>query len=116
MRKMVERSLRHSGLDLGQVFEASNGVEALDVLAGNTVDLILCDVSMPVMNGIEFVRQARSLAKMKGVPVVMITTEGSEVPVLEAISAGAQGYIRKPFSVDQVKLQVAPLLEAACKR
>ena len=115
MRKIVERSLRQAGIDLEQVFEAANGSEALSVLAETSVHLVLCDINMPVMDGLEFVRQMQALENGKGVPVVMITTEGSEGHVLEAIAAGARGYIRKPFTADQVKEHVVPLLEATCK-
>lgn len=111
MRKIVERSLRQAGLDLGEVLEANNGQEALDLAKENTFDLILSDINMPMMDGLEFVKQLQSVENAKGVPVVMITTEGSEARVVEALSCGAQGYIRKPFTPDQVKDYVAPLLE-----
>jgi two-component system chemotaxis response regulator CheY len=111
MRKIVERSLRQAGLDLSKVFEAGNGAEALGVLAGNQVDLILCDINMPVMDGLEFIKQLPGVANAKDVPVVMITTEGSESHVLQALSSGARGYIRKPFTPDQVKEHVVPVLK-----
>jgi len=63
------------------------------------------------MDGLEFVRQLRSVENALGVPVVMITTEGSESHVMEAISCGARGYIRKPFTPDQMKQHVLPLLQ-----
>src|SRR5713101_9135978 len=110
MRKIVERSLRQAGIDLSEVVEAGNGVEALSALRLAAVDLILCDINMPVMDGLEFVRQAAKLENVKGVPIVMITTEGSESRVLQALSSGARGYIRKPFTADQVKENVMPLL------
>jgi len=110
MRKIVERSLRQSGIELGQVSEAGNGVEALAVLQQGKVDLILCDINMPVMDGLEFVKQLPSVENARGVPVVMITTEGSEGHVVQALSAGARGYIRKPFTADQVKEHVLPVL------
>jgi two-component system chemotaxis response regulator CheY len=110
MRKIVERSLRQAGIDLEKVLEASNGAEALAALEGNSVDLILCDINMPVMDGLEFVRQAATVEGAKGVPIVMITTEGSESHVVQALSAGARGYIRKPFTADQVKEHVLPVL------
>ena len=97
MRKIVERSLRQSGIELEKVVEASNGAEALVALQNNVVDLILCDINMPVMDGLEFVRQVAKMESAKGIPIVMITTEGSESHVVEALSAGARGYIRKPF-------------------
>jgi len=113
MRKIIERSLRQAGLSLVEVFEASNGVEALDVLRCKRVDLILSDINMPNMDGLEFLRELREQNLAPGVPVVMITTESSEDHVRNAIAAGAQGYIRKPFTAEQVKDRVLPLLGAA---
>jgi two-component system chemotaxis response regulator CheY len=110
MRKIVERSLRNAGLDLSEVFEAANGAEGLAVLAEKKVDLILSDINMPVMDGLEFVRQLQATQAAQGAPVVMITTEGSESNVVQALSLGAKGYIRKPFTPDQVKEHVIPVL------
>ncbi len=110
MRKIVERSLRQAGIELEKVVEASNGAEALAALHNNPVDLILCDINMPVMDGLEFVREVAKLESAKGIPIVMITTEGSESHVVQALSAGARGYIRKPFTPDQVKEHVLPVL------
>lgn len=111
MRKIVERSLRQAGIDLAQVREAANGAEALAILGEESVDLILCDINMPVMDGLEFVRQLQAMDAAKRAPVVMITTEGSESHVVQALSLGARGYIRKPFTPDQVKEHVIPVLE-----
>ena len=70
------------------------------------MDLILCDINMPVMDGLEFVKQRQAMDLPKRAPVVMITTEGSESHVVQALSFGAKGYIRKPFTPDQVKEHV----------
>jgi two-component system, chemotaxis family, chemotaxis protein CheY len=110
MRKIVERSLRQADIQLAEVVEASNGMEALAALNEKKVDLILCDINMPVMDGLEFVKSLPKVANAKGVPVVMITTEGSEGHVVQALSAGARGYIRKPFTPDQVKDHILPVL------
>lgn len=110
MRKIVERSLRQAGLDMSSVTEAGNGAEALGKLDANLVDLILSDINMPVMDGLEFVRRLQTVDKLRGIPVVMITTEGSESNVVQALSLGAKGYIRKPFTPDQVKEHVLPVL------
>jgi two-component system, chemotaxis family, chemotaxis protein CheY len=110
MRKIVERSLKQAGITLTKVFEAGNGAEALSVLAENRVELILCDINMPVMDGLEFVKQLAGVPNAKDVPVIMITTEGSEAHVVQALSSGARGYIRKPFTPEQVKEQVIPVL------
>lgn len=118
MRKVIERALGQAGLDFTEVLQASNGEEALQLLRGDAAGadrlaLILSDINMPVMDGLTFLetRKAENLAP--GVPVVMITTEGSEGFVVRAIAAGAQGYICKPFTADQVKVRVLPLLQTA---
>lgn len=113
MRKIVERSLRQAGLDPLVVHEAGSGIEGIEVLRAFKVDLILSDINMPSMDGLEFVRQIKALQLAPGVPVVMITTESSEEHVKQAIMAGARGYIRKPFTAEQVKERVLPLLRAA---
>lgn len=113
MRKIVERALRQAGLDSLIVVEAASGVEGLEALKAGPVDLILTDINMPAMDGLEFLRQIRAQQLAPGVPVVMITTESSEEHVKQAISAGARGYIRKPFTAEQVKERVLPLVRAA---
>ena len=113
MRKIVERALRQAGIDLKEVHEAGSGTEGLEMLKAKQVDLILSDINMPLMDGLEFLRQIRAQNLAPGVPVVMITTESSEEHVKQAIQSGAQGYIRKPFTAEQVKERVLPLLHAA---
>lgn len=113
MRKIVERTLRQAGLELEMVYEASSGDEALKLLQNQQVHLILSDINMPSMDGLEFLKQLRSRNLAKDVPVVMITTESSEEHVKGAILAGARGYVRKPFTVEQMKEHVLPLVSAA---
>jgi two-component system, chemotaxis family, chemotaxis protein CheY len=118
MRKVIERALRQSGLELSEVVQASNGEEALEILrtdagSASKIGLIISDINMPVMDGLQFLEARRDQKLAGGVPVVMITTEGSEPFVLRAIAAGAKGYICKPFTADQVKARVVPLLESA---
>ena len=113
MRKIVERMLRQAGLTQLVVHEAGSGTEALELLRTTPVDLILSDINMPSMDGLEFLRQLRAQKLAPRTPVVMITTESSEEHVKQAIQAGAQGYIRKPFTAEQVKERVLPLVLAA---
>ena len=117
MRKVIERALRQAGLELSEVLQASNGEEALQTLRDNqgsgALALILSDINMPVMDGLQFLEARKQENLAQGVPVVMITTEGNENFVLRAIAAGAQGYICKPFTAEQVKARVLPLLRAA---
>jgi two-component system, chemotaxis family, chemotaxis protein CheY len=111
MRKIVERSLRLAGLEIERVLEADNGADALVLVQQNPLDMIFSDINMPKMDGLEFVRQLQDVESAHGIPVVMITTEGSQSRVMEALSLGAQGYIRKPFTPEQVKERIIPLLE-----
>jgi two-component system chemotaxis response regulator CheY len=115
MRKVVERALRQAGVNLTDVIQAANGVEALTALreaAGSHsgFDLIFSDINMPMMDGLEFIEQRKQEGLAPDVPVVMITTEGSTPMVMRALAAGAKGYICKPFTTDQVKACVFPLL------
>ena len=109
IRKILQRMLRRAGLDLGVVLEAGDGVEALEKLRDQPVGLILSDINMPNMDGIQLLRVLKSSDKFKHVPVVMITTETGEAKVMEALRLGASGYIRKPFTADQIKDRLAGL-------
>ncbi|CAN5551791.1 response regulator [soil metagenome] len=110
MRKVVIRTLKMAGPEFEQILEAGDGAEALTCLRENTVELIMCDINMPVMNGLELLQRIKEENLAVGVPIVMVTTEGSEPQVRQAILAGARGYIRKPFSADHIKNSVTPLL------
>jgi two-component system, chemotaxis family, chemotaxis protein CheY len=113
MRKIVGRSLRQGGLEIGQVVEAGNGIEALAAAREGPFDLILCDINMPGMDGIEFLRQLKNIEGANAAPVVMVATEGSESRVAEALTIGAKGYIRKLFTPDQIMERVSPLLKVS---
>lgn len=110
MRKIVESCLRQAGIELEKVIEADNGADALQQIEESAPDLIISDINMPRMGGLEFLAEIQKSEKGKDIPFLMITTEASEQKVLEAISLGVRGYIRKPFSADQVRLQVSELL------
>ncbi len=111
MRKVVERALRQAGLDFAEVLQAGNGIEALDVLRSNpSPDIIVSDINMPGMDGLQFLEQRRVENLAPGVPVIMITTESSAPLVHRAIAAGARGYICKPFTPEQIRARIIPLL------
>ncbi|MCX7822277.1 MAG: response regulator [Syntrophobacterales bacterium] len=103
MRKVIRKVLQISGFKVGEIFEASNGEEALKVLNSKWVDIILSDIHMPVMDGYQFLSELRRREEFKDIPVVLITTEGDENKLQKAMSMGAQGYIRKPFEPDQIR-------------
>ena len=97
------RALRQAGVDLDTVLQAANGVEALQQLESNSdVGLVLCDVNMPEMSGIELVRKIRENHRADALPIVMITTEGGEAMRQEAMEEGANGYVSKPFTPETI--------------
>ncbi len=110
MRRVVERSLRLAGMEVQQVLEAAEGQEALHLIETTRPNLILSEISLVGMDGIEFLRQLRASEATRAIPVVFIAGAALETQVNEALQLGAQGFIRKPFTVDQIKDYVAPLL------
>jgi two-component system, chemotaxis family, chemotaxis protein CheY len=110
MRKVVLRILKMAELEFDAALEAGDGNEALALLRSQTVALIMCDINMPVMSGLELLQQIKEEKLAVGVPIVMVTTESSEPQVRQAILAGARGYIRKPFTIEHIKNSVTPLL------
>ncbi len=110
MRKIIGRSLRQAGIDFDNIFEASDGLEALDVLENEDVDIVLSDINMPNMDGISFLREKSQRPNMKDIPVLMISTETGEDIIGEAKSLGAVGAIKKPFTPDKVNEILGPLL------
>ena len=109
IRKILQRVLRQADVDVGQVYEAGDGLEALETLKKHKVHLVLADVNMPNMNGMQLLAEIKSNAELASVPVIMVTTEGSQSKVMEAAQLGAAGYIRKPFSADQIKDKISSL-------
>lgn len=110
MRKIIGRSLRQAGIDFDNIFEASDGLEALDVLEKENVDIVLSDINMPNMDGITFLREKAARDNIKDIPVLMISTETGEDIIGEAKSLGAVGAIKKPFTPDKVNEILGPLL------
>jgi two-component system chemotaxis response regulator CheY len=103
IRKILQRVLYQADVPLGDVIEAGDGKEALAALQSQEVGLVLSDINMPNMDGIEFLRQLKANGQFKSLPVVMITTEDSKAKVMEAVELGAAGYVRKPFTAQQIK-------------
>lgn len=110
MRRVIERSLRLAGLEAQQIYEASAGEEALALAQLHQPNLILTDVNLAGMEGLSLVRSLREAPATADLPVVVITSQAGESHVHEAIELGVRGYIRKPFTADQVRDYIAPLL------
>ncbi|MGK0198310.1 MAG: two-component system chemotaxis response regulator CheY [Yoonia sp.] len=107
IRKRVSFTLQSSG---HRVLEAGDGLQALDIVRKERVDLILSDINMPNMDGIEFTRQVRTLPEYNSVPIILLTTESEPGKKAEGRAAGASGWIVKPFKQDQLLALMAKVL------
>ncbi|MBJ6800577.1 response regulator [Geomonas propionica] len=96
-----------------QVVDAKNGLEALDILAQqDDVQLVLLDINMPVMNGLQFLEKASALGYTERFPVVIVSTEGKEADTLQGLKLGASGYLTKPFTPSQLHEVIVRVLQA----
>jgi two-component system chemotaxis response regulator CheY len=110
MRQMIKRALTIAGLDVGEVYEASNGIEAFAQLAQHEIGVVLLDINMPVMNGVQFLGRLRDDQRLRDVSVVITSTEGSETRVAQLRERGIRGYLRKPFYPEQLRDALAPMV------
>jgi two-component system chemotaxis response regulator CheY len=107
LRQVVAIALKGAGYD---VVEAGDGRDALNKLTGQKINLIICDVNMPNMDGITFVKEMKALANYKFTPVIMLTTEGSEEKKRAGQAAGARAWVVKPFRPEQMLDAVSKLI------
>jgi two-component system, chemotaxis family, chemotaxis protein CheY len=115
IRKILQRVLRQTGMAIRTIFEAGDGQEALDLLGKQRVALVLTDINMPKMDGLQLLAALKASDAWRDIAVVMITTEGGEAKVGEAVRLGAAGYVRKPFTADQIKEKLAGILDQAVR-
>ncbi len=100
IRKMVKIALKK--VFKGNILEAGDGLEALNVLSMNQVDLIICDINMPNMDGMEFLSRVKSMDEFKEIPVIMLSTEQGEEDIKEAKERGAADYLNKPVKPEKL--------------
>jgi two-component system, chemotaxis family, chemotaxis protein CheY len=110
IRKILIRVLRQTALAIGEIFEARDGLEALDIVRNHPLNLVLSDINMPNMDGLALLAELKGTEQWRSLPVVMITTEGSEEKVSQAIRLGSAAYIRKPFTAEQIQEKIGALL------
>ncbi|HEY8550414.1 MAG TPA: response regulator [Vicinamibacterales bacterium] len=108
MRRIIINTLTKLGY--ANFIEAGNGREGLDRLGGNQVDLIITDWNMPEMNGIDFIRAVRTSPQGKDVPVLMVTTNAAKDDIVEALKAGVNNYVVKPFTAETIKEKIDAVL------
>jgi two-component system chemotaxis response regulator CheY len=108
MRRIIKNTLERIGYT--QSIEAENGKDALDLLNSNPVELLLTDWNMPVMNGLELVGEVRKIDKYKKLPILMITTRGMKEDVVQAVHAGVNNYVVKPFTPEILEEKIGKVL------
>jgi two-component system chemotaxis response regulator CheY len=103
MRAVVKKIIGMSGFKMNECREAGNGKEALEALTHTWVDVIISDINMPEMNGLELLEHLKKDELYREIPVIMISTEGSTEKMQKAFAQGAQGFIRKPFLPEELR-------------
>jgi len=96
-----------------QIVDALNGQDGLDKLGKNPdIDLILLDINMPVMNGLDFIKKVKELGSFDHIPIVLVSTEGKEEDTMRGLALGAKGYVKKPFQPSDLHLLIEKLYPA----
>lgn len=107
IRMVLQRALRRADLPLDKVFEAGDGCAAIEILKSEKVGVILSDINMPNMDGLQLLAALKADGISAEVPVVMISTESTPSKVMEAVRLGAKGFIKKPFAPDEIRDKLA---------
>lgn len=102
MRKMIIKTLKMCGIDVGEILEAENGVEGLKQLEKNWVDLVLVDINMPVMDGETMIDHMKQNPVTRDLPVVVVSTESSQSRI-EVLEQKSSGFVHKPFNPELIK-------------
>ena len=110
MRKVIKKTIMASGFSMSEYSEAGDGMEALKVLREKWIDIVVTDFNMPNMNGLELVSEMKKDDMLQSIPVLVITTEGSQVRVDEFKEKGIAGYIKKPFTPEEIRSKLHEIL------
>jgi two-component system chemotaxis response regulator CheY len=110
MRSFVRRVLKLSGIDIAVLSEASNGLEALECLRSELVDLVLTDINMPKMNGADLLREMKTAGFLRRIRTLVISTDATEHRIQDMIALGAHGYVTKPFSPEVLREELDRVL------
>ncbi len=113
IRAIIKKIIKVSGFEVAGFLDASDGTEALTVMKAHRVDLLLTDINMPNMNGLELITRIKQDPALSSIPVVVVSTEGSEKKMAQAMSLGAVGYVKKPFVPEEIKQTLNTILEVS---
>ncbi len=103
MRAVIKKTVNMCGVEIGALLEAENGKVALDIMANEWIDVVLSDINMPEMGGVEFLRVVKNDDVLSNVPVIFISTESSQARMDEAKRIGAAAYVKKPFVAEHIR-------------
>jgi len=103
IRSVIKKTLDIAGVPVGDLYEAENGKEALDVMNSNWIDLIFADINMPVMSGIEMVKKMSEDNILDKTPVIIVSTEGSKTRIDDLLELGVRAYFRKPINPEELR-------------
>lgn len=110
VKAVLFRILTQSSLPINQIYDAANGAEALEILESHRMDLVVADINMPVMDGVEMIEWMRADTRFKHIPVIVISSEGSSSRIDRLRDLGIEAYIRKPFSSDEIQITFSEML------
>lgn len=110
-RAAIKRIIDMIGVDIQDIYEAGNGIEAFEILGNTTIDLVLADLNMPDMGGVELVHKMKETESMADVPVVVVSTESSTTRVKQLIEDGIKDFLHKPFTPEEFRTVITRTLQ-----
>jgi len=110
MRTFIRRVVNLSGFAMGSCSEASDGQEALELLERQWVDVILTDINMPRMDGEQFLRRLEPDETLRSIPVLVVSTDRTEMRIHQMLKIGARGHLKKPFAAEALRDELERVL------
>lgn len=110
VRKIISKTLKLTGIPINEMHDASNGKEALEVLNDEWIDIVFTDINMPVMGGVKMIEKMNQDGMMQTIPVIVISTEGSETRIEQLSQQGVKAYLRKPVTPEKLRDVVKDIL------
>jgi two-component system chemotaxis response regulator CheY len=110
IRSVIKKTMLIAGIPISELYEASNGLEGLQIMKDNWVDLCFADINMPVMTGIEMIEKMQEDQELAKLPVVIVSTEGSKTRIEELFRKGVRAYLRKPITPEIIRNVVREVL------
>jgi two-component system chemotaxis response regulator CheY len=116
VKAVMVNALGQSGISIHEIFDAANGQDALKILENASIDLVFADINMPIMSGVEMVERMSADERLKKIPVIIISTEGSATRMEYLREKGVKAYVRKPFTAEQIHAAVRTVMESMAEK